>query len=109
MKASGDPDRKRAVRHLRELIDALNDRVPHIERLGEAKIARDAAYEEAMRRLAENHPEDLEARSLYALSILGTTQGVRDFRAFMRAMSATFYPILICNTQGRASGQGLCT
>jgi len=43
MKASGDPDRKRVVRHLRQLIDALNRRVPHIERVGEAKIARDAA------------------------------------------------------------------
>jgi len=43
MKASDDPDRKRAVRHLRQLIDALNRRVPHIERVGEAKIARDAA------------------------------------------------------------------
>ena len=51
----------------------------------EEKIVRDAAYEETMRRLAERHPEDLEARSFYALSILGTTQGVRDFRAFMRA------------------------
>jgi chorismate mutase len=41
--ASDDPDRERAVRHLRELIDALNRRVPHIERVGEAKIAGDAA------------------------------------------------------------------
>ena len=36
-------DRKRAIRHLRQLIEALSRRVPHIERVGEAKIARDAA------------------------------------------------------------------
>jgi oligoendopeptidase F len=44
MAASGDDvERKRAIRHLRQLIEALNRRVPHIERAGEAKIARDAA------------------------------------------------------------------
>jgi chorismate mutase len=55
MKASGDPDRERAVRHLRQLIDALNRRVPHIERVGEAKIAHDAAVlmREALKRLKE--------------------------------------------------------
>lgn len=36
-------DRKRQVRHLRELIAALDRRVPQIERAGEVKIARDAA------------------------------------------------------------------
>lgn len=36
-------DRKRQIRHLRELIVALDRRVPHIERAGEVTIARDAA------------------------------------------------------------------
>ena len=60
MKASGDPDRKRAVRHLRQLIDALNDRVPHIERVGEVKIARDAAdlMGKALKRLKELEESD---------------------------------------------------
>lgn len=49
------------------------------------KIERDYAYSAVMRDLAERYPEDLEAKSFYALSILGTTQGVRDFRIFMRA------------------------
>jgi hypothetical protein len=55
MKASSDPDRKRTVRHLRQLIDALNRRVPHIERAGEAQIARDAAdlMGKALERLKE--------------------------------------------------------
>ena len=35
--------RTRQVRHLRELIAALDRRVPQIERVGEVKIARDAA------------------------------------------------------------------
>mgnify|MGYP001822320485 FL=1 len=60
MKTSGDPDQKRAVRHLRQLIDALNDRVPHIERVGEAKIARDAAdlMGKALKRLKELEESD---------------------------------------------------
>lgn len=55
MDDSNEADRKRAMRHLRQLIDALNRRVPHIERVGEAKIARDAAelMEKALKRLNE--------------------------------------------------------
>ncbi len=55
MDDSSQADRQRAIRHLRQLIDALNRRVPHIERVGEAKIARDAAelMEKALERLHE--------------------------------------------------------
>jgi hypothetical protein len=42
-KTADEADRKRALRHLRELIAALDRRVPHIERIGEIAIARDAA------------------------------------------------------------------
>jgi len=49
------------------------------------KVSRDYAYSAAMRRLSESYPEDLEAKSFYALSILGTTQAVRDVRAYMQA------------------------
>ena len=40
---------------LRELIAAIDSRVPHVERAGEAKIARDAAAlrQEAIDRIAE--------------------------------------------------------
>jgi hypothetical protein len=43
------------IRHLRELIDALERRVPMIERLGEVQIARDAELlkEKALKRIAE--------------------------------------------------------
>lgn len=50
-----------------------------------SKSERDLKYAEAMRRLAEKHPEDLEAASFYALALLGTTGGKRDFRTYMRA------------------------
>ena len=38
------------------------------------KHRRDLAYSEAMRELAERYPDDLEARSFWALSILGTAE-----------------------------------
>ena len=49
-----DNNRKRQIRHLRELIGALDRRVPHIERAGEVKIARDAAAlrDKALKRIA---------------------------------------------------------
>jgi tetratricopeptide (TPR) repeat protein len=47
--------------------------------------ARDRAYAEAMRRLHEAFPEDLDAEALYALSLLGTTEGKRDFAVYMKA------------------------
>jgi hypothetical protein len=53
--------RKRAIRDLSELIAALDRRVPQVERVGEASIARAAAKlkEEAIKRI-----EDLERRGL---------------------------------------------
>jgi len=54
-KTADEADRTRALRHLRELIAALDRRVPHIERLGEMAIARDAATlrENALARITE--------------------------------------------------------
>ncbi|HSG48961.1 MAG TPA: hypothetical protein VLA43_14165, partial [Longimicrobiales bacterium] len=49
------------------------------------KEERDHRYMLAMRRLHEAHPDDREARTFYALSILGLTNGVRDFANYMRA------------------------
>ena len=50
------------------------------------KASRDRAYSKAMAHLAERYPDDLEARSFYALSILGTVRK-RDFRTYMQAGS----------------------
>jgi hypothetical protein len=47
--------RKQQIRHVRELIAALDRRLPRIEGAGEADIARDAAAlkKKALERLAE--------------------------------------------------------
>jgi hypothetical protein len=47
--------RARKLRHLQELIAALDRRVPHVERLGEIEIARQghALRENALKRIAE--------------------------------------------------------
>jgi hypothetical protein len=54
-KSPTSDDRKRALRHLYELIAALDRRVVHMERAGEAAIARDAAAlrKKALKRIAE--------------------------------------------------------
>jgi len=52
---SQNDKRKQQIRHVRELIAALDRRLPRIERAGEADIARDAAAlkKKALERLAE--------------------------------------------------------
>ncbi len=67
---------ERERRYLRAFEQLLGD--------GE-KSDRDAAYSEAMGRLSAAHPEDQEAKAFYALSILGTQNGSRDFATYMRA------------------------
>jgi hypothetical protein len=59
-KKIADVDRAVAQRHLRELIAALDRRVPHCERLGEVEIARAAT---ALRKKAEQRLAILEAES----------------------------------------------
>jgi hypothetical protein len=48
-------NRTQLIRELRELIAALDRRVPHVERAGEASIARDAAAlkAKALKRIKE--------------------------------------------------------
>jgi hypothetical protein len=52
--------RARVLKHLHELVAALDHRVPHVERQGEAAIARDAAAlrKKALIRIAELEAED---------------------------------------------------
>jgi hypothetical protein len=54
-KGISQSDRTRKLRHLRELIAALDRRVPHVERIGEIDIAREgrALREKALQRIAE--------------------------------------------------------
>jgi hypothetical protein len=53
-KAAG-VERARVLRHLQELVAALDRRVPHCERIGEVQIARDAAAlrDQALKRIAQ--------------------------------------------------------
>jgi len=53
-----------------------------------SKTERDLAYMQAMGRLSAAFPEDDEARAFYALSILGKTDGERDFATYMKAAAA---------------------
>lgn len=52
-----DPTSRQVIEELRELITALDRRVPHLERTGEVDIARNAA---ALRRAALKRIVDLE-------------------------------------------------
>lgn len=58
-KADAETSRERTVRDLRELIAALDRRVPHVERAGEVSIARAAAALrlEAVKRIDELNAE----------------------------------------------------
>jgi tetratricopeptide (TPR) repeat protein len=49
------------------------------------KLARDLAYADAMKRMHDKYPADDEVTSFYALAILGTSHGGRDFAIYMRA------------------------
>jgi tetratricopeptide (TPR) repeat protein len=49
------------------------------------KTLRDANYSAALGTLARTYPDDLDARALYALSILGLSNGVRNVANYMRA------------------------
>ena len=49
------------------------------------KVARDIAYADAMDRLRQKYPDDLEAASLYAVALMGTCQHERQYPVYMRA------------------------
>jgi len=50
-----------------------------------SKQERDAAYAEAMGRLSEQFPDQLEPKAFYALAVLGTAHEGRDFEIYDRA------------------------
>ena len=49
------------------------------------KEARDDRYAEAMRQLAADNPDDLDAQTFYALALLGTAHEGRNFGTYMQA------------------------
>ncbi len=60
------------------------------------KTEQDLAYMNAMQALQDEHPEDHEARAFHSLSILGSTDGVRDFDVYARA-AAVAQPVFEAN------------
>ena len=50
---------------------------------------RDYAYSAALKKISETWPDDIDAHALYALSLLTTSHGGRDFYKFMRAGAIT--------------------
>lgn len=60
MSHTTDADKNLVMRELQELIAALDRRVPHVERVGEAAIAKAATAlrSEALRRIEELERED---------------------------------------------------
>ena len=62
------------------------------------KAARDLAYAAAMEGLSRRFPDDSEAAAFHALAILGTAQGKRDSRIYMRA-AALAQTVLDANPQ----------
>ncbi len=50
-----------------------------------SKPKQDSLYSDAMERLVNANPKDDEARSFYALSLMGLSQGVRNTAAYMKA------------------------
>jgi len=49
------------------------------------KAHRDTVYSAAMGRLSAQYPSDVEAKTFYALSLLGLNQGVRDVPTYLKA------------------------
>ena len=53
--------------------------------LSAGKLSRDRAYADHMRRMHEKYPADDEITAFYALALLGTSHGGRDFSIYMKA------------------------
>ena len=83
----GEPETEREAMYLAALTSLYGEGT---------KTERDRAYMEAMRRLHQAYPDDHEARTFYSLSILGLTDGVRDFGNYMRA-AAVAQPVFEAN------------
>ena len=82
-KLASTPDARRA----KAATEKEKDWLGAVERLYGAgdKLARDLAYADAMKRMYEKYPNDDEVKAFYALAILGTSHGGRDFSIYMRA------------------------
>ena len=51
---------------------------------GLGKLERDVHYRDAMKRVHETYPDDMEARAFYGLSILGVGSANREYSTYMK-------------------------
>jgi tetratricopeptide (TPR) repeat protein len=63
---------------------------------GLGKLERDVHYRDAMNQVHMNYPDDLEARALYGLSILGVGSANREYATYMQA-AAIITPVWDAN------------
>ena len=59
---------------------------------GLGKLERDIHYRNAMKRVHETYPDDLEARAFYGLSVLGVGSANREYATYMQA-AAVLTPV----------------
>jgi tetratricopeptide (TPR) repeat protein len=78
---------ERAARHVRAKTEREQAYLDAVEALyGEGdKFERDRRYAQAMRRLHERWPEDVDGTAFYALSLLGTAHDGRDVPTYMQS------------------------
>ena len=62
------------------------------ETRGLGKLERDVHYRNAMKRVHEEYPDDMEARAFYGLSILGVGSADREYSTYMKA-AAVLTPV----------------
>jgi len=82
-----------ATRREKDYLHAVELLFGTVEETAElSKEERDVAYREEMKKIHERYPDDHEARSFYALSMLGTAHEGRDFKLYMQT-AAVLMPV----------------
>jgi len=89
--AKAPTQREKDFVHAAEILFGMTEET---QRLG--KLERDVHYRNAMKRVHMNYPDDLEARALYGLSILGVGSANRDYATYMQA-AAMITPVWDAN------------
>ena len=89
--AKAQTQREKDYLRAAEILFGMAEQTKHL-----GKLERDVQYRNAMRQIHAAYPEDLEARALYGLSILGVGSADREYSAYMRA-AAILTPVWDAN------------
>ena len=89
--AKAPTQREKDFIHAAEILFGMTE-----ETQGLDKLERDVHYRNAMKRVHMNYPDDLEARALYGLSILGVGSANRDYATYIQA-AAIITPVWDAN------------